>query len=380
MSHYLNNAGASLMSAATINAITDHLTLESQLGGYKAASMREAQTEQFYELAATLLSAPSPSCIAFMDSASRAWNSALYGLPLNRGDEIVTLSSEFGTNLVSIFHFASRVGAKVKILRCTASGSFDMSELQASLDAGARLVALSHVAAHASIVNPVEEIGALVARHGAFYLVDGCQAAGQIDIDVMKIGCDAYTATGRKWLRGPRGTGFLYVKDGSPIHPPYVDLASADLVFDAHGEPSGVTTTEDARRFELWERSIASMIGLKVALDEYLNLDRDEIHARMRDASRSIRQCITACDGLQLLGDEESESSVVGFYLLDFSREDALKQAFASADVQVSTMGDWDCPLHFPKNGATTIFRLSPHYYTDAETVDLAIEIIQSFR
>ena len=152
---------------------------------------------------------------------------ALYGLPVGSGDEIVTLSSEFGTNLVSIFHFATRVGARVKVLHCTPSGSFDMSELQACLESGARLVAISHVSAHASIVNPVVEIGKMVAQHGALYLVDGCQAVGQMDIDVVKIGCDAYTATGRKWLRGPRGTGFLYVKDGSSITPLYVSALRA---------------------------------------------------------------------------------------------------------------------------------------------------------
>lgn len=379
MSHYLNNAGASLMSQLTINSVVEHLSLECQVGAYRAASMREPEIENFYELAAKLIGAPSASCIAFMDSASRAWNMALYGLPLCSGEEIVTLSSEFGTNLVSIFHFASQVGAKVTVLECDRSGDFDMSELQAALERGARLVAISHVSAHASIVNPVQEIGALVAKFGAIYLVDGCQAAGQMDIDVVEIGCHAYTATGRKWLRGPRGTGFLYVKEDSAISPLYVDLASADLAFGDDGKPSGVTIGSDARRFELWERSIASMIGLKIAISQYLALDRDDAHAKMRGASLALRKCISANSNLQLLGTEASESSIVGFYTLDPRREDALKQAFEAADVQVSTMGDWDCPLHFPKNGASSIFRLSPHYYTQHDTLDLAKSVIQSF-
>lgn len=379
MNHYLNNAGSSLMSHETINSVIDHLSLECRVGGYRAASMCELQIEDFYGLAAKLVGAPSSTCIAFMDSASRAWNMALYGLPLCDGDEIVTLSSEFGTNLVSIFHFASKVGAKVTVLECDPSGFFDMSELRKCLERGARLIAISHVAAHASIVNPVEEIGKLVAQFEALYLVDGCQAAGQMDIDVVEIGCHAYTATGRKWLRGPRGTGFLYVKESSLISPLYVDLASADLAFGNDGKPSGVTIGSDARRFELWERSIASMIGLKVALSQYLALDQNDVHARMRTASLDLRKCISANSNLKLIGNEASNSSIVGFYTLDPSREDALKRAFEDAEIQISTMGDWDCPMHFPKNGAGSIFRLSPHYYTEHDTVDLAKAVIQKF-
>jgi selenocysteine lyase/cysteine desulfurase len=379
VSHYLNNAGASLMSQATINAITSHIARESQIGGYQAAAERESEIANFYEMAAKLVAAPSASCIAFMDSASRAWDMALYGLPIKKGDEIVTLSSEFGTNLVSLFHFASKTGAKVNVVSCDSSGQFDMSELRNSLSAGARLIAISHAAAHGSIVNPVEEIGRLAAEYGAFYLVDGCQAAGQMDIDVARIGCHAYTATGRKWLRGPRGTGFLYVKEDASISPLYVDLASADLAFSKNGTPVGVTIRDDARRFELWERSVASVIGLEVALGEYSTLDKDTAHATMRTASHALRQCITERADLQLLGKVGSDSSIVGFYLLDPTKEEALRQAFETAGVQVSIMGDWDCPLHFPRNGVKGIFRLSPHYYTNRETIDLAIKTIQQF-
>jgi cysteine desulfurase/selenocysteine lyase len=378
MNHYLNNAGASLMSRLTMDSVVKHLSLECEVGAYRAATMREAEIDSFYELSAKLIGAPSASCIAFMDSASRAWNMALYAVPLCNGDEIVTLSSEFGTNLVSIFHYASKVGANVTVLECDRSGDFDMSELRAALERGARLVAISHVSAHGSIVNPVQEIGALVAKYRAIYLVDGCQAAGQMNIDVVKIGCDAYTATGRKWLRGPRGTGFLYVKADSSMSPLYVDLASADLALGGDGKPSGVTITRGARRFELWERSIASMIGLKVAISQYLALDRDDAHAKMRSASLALRKCISGNSNLQLLGKETSESSIVGFYPLAPSREDAITKAFKASDVQVSTMGAWDCPLHFPKNGVSSIFRLSPHYYTEHDTLDLAKSVIQS--
>ena len=379
MYHYLNNARAGIVSQTTLAAVRRHLERELEVGGYKAAVERSVDLANFYELAAMAINAPSASCIAFMDSASRAWNTALYGMPIRPGDKIVTLSSEFGTNLVSLFHFASKVEAKIEVIGCAPDGRFDLSQIEGHLKQGARLVAISHAAAHASIVNPVEEIGRIVRSHQALYLVDGCQAAGQLGIDVERIGCDAYTGTGRKWLRGPRGTGFLFVKPEAPISPLYVDLASANLTFSSDGAPNGVEVRQDAQRFELWERSVATVLGLRNALKEYSELDKNEPFVTMRAAARSIRNCVAQRAEFQLLGEVDSESSIAGFYLRDPSKESELVERFASVELQITAMGDWDCPMHFPRNGAKVIFRLAPHYYTSDETVRLAINTIEGF-
>lgn len=381
MNHYLNNAGAAIMSPVTIATIQRHLDRETQIGGYQAAAERDPDIRHFYESVAILINGLDASNIAFMDSASRAWNMALYGMPIQHGDLIVTLSSEFGTNLVSLYHFANKVGARVRVVNCDARGHFDLSEIETGLKQGARLVAISHAAAHGSIVNPVEDIGKLAAAYDALYLVDGCQSVGQIAIDVQAIGCHAYTGTGRKWLRGPRGTGFLYVKSDAPISPLYVDLASADLTFaDDNKTPNGVNIRQDACRFELWERSVAGVLGLGVAIQEYLELDKMVAFSRMQNSSRMLRESVAQRADLHLLGEVCSPSSVVGFYLLDPSKEAGLRERFASEGVQISTMGDWDCPLHFPRNGAKSIFRLSAHYYTPDATIELAKKIIDQFK
>lgn len=377
--HYLNNAGASIMSDETLAAVTDHFVLERQLGPYGAARSVAEKMSACYSDAAAVLNAPSSSDISLHDSASRAWNMALYGCGIGKGDHIVTLSSEFGTNLVSLHHYAEQVGARVQVVHCDEQGLFDKNELERQIAAGAKLVAVSHAAAHGSIVNPVADIGILAAKYDAKYLVDGCQAVGQIPVDVRDLKCDAYTASGRKWLRGPRGTAFLYVNPDSALHTPQVDLASADL--EIHdGTVIGVKVRADGRQFELWERSTASFVGLGRALKQYLDLDTDLVARDVAIKSRRIRNAASSNPSMRIVGSIDAATGITGFYLSDPSREEDLERAFGDAGVVISTMADWDCPLHFPTCGATKIYRLSPHFYTTSETIDITEQIIAQFR
>ncbi len=377
MHHYLNNAGAGLMSQTTFSVVANHMRREMEVGAGLSAQEARPQADAFYSSAARLINANDPGEIAFMDSASRGWNMAIYGSGMGAGDRIITLSSEFGTNLITLFDLAFRVGASVQVIPCDESGRFDVGEVEDLLRRGARMVAISQVAAHGAIVNPVCEIGVLAKRYGALYIVDGCQAVGQIPVDARDIQCDAYVATGRKWLRGPRGTGFLYVRDSARLMHTQLDLGGADLILEGELNVSGVEVRKDARRFELWERSFASMLGLSSAVSQYLELD-ESVLSRIIELSAEMRRIVAASDSLRMFGEIESESGIVGFYLNDPKREEAVRRMFSEAEVEVSTMSDWDCPLHFPKNGAKTIFRLSPHYYTSDETFDLACRVLRS--
>lgn len=366
---YLNNAGAALSSASTNTVVARHLQLEQELGAVEAAKTAKSEQDQFYIRAARLIKATDPSEIAFVDSASRAWNLALSAMALQKGDNIVTLSSEFGTNLVSLFYAAKQTGASVSVIPCEQDGSFDMSRFESAAK-GAKLIAISHSAAHGSIVNPVIEIGQIAQTNEITYMVDGCQSLGQLDVDVNKIGCDIYTATGRKWLRGPRGTGFLYVRESAELSTTTVDLSSADLVIrEGSRGVTDVTVRTDARRFELWERNMAGMLGLSNALKEAIDNDSQDVHAVIAEQGNRLRTVVEKNEHLSLMGKENSEVGNVGFYCVDPRMEAIIDEALQISEVVYSTMNDWDCPLHFPTNGATKIYRLSPHYYTDPQTV-----------
>jgi selenocysteine lyase/cysteine desulfurase len=370
---YLNNAGAALPSDTTLRTQIEFLQDEAKLGATVAAAQAQQGVREFYDLAAELVGESDPTRIAYMDSASRAWDMALYGSGLSNGDRIVTLSSEFGTNLISLHHYAAQVGAEVDILPVNLDGTFDLARMR-DLVEGSALVAISHVAAHGSIVNPVEAIGNLCRQFGTTYLVDGCQALGQFRVDVHAIDCDAYTATGRKWLAGPRGTGFLYVRSGSRFRTPYVDLANAALVYDG---TVSVRVNETAKQFELWERSVAGLLGLSSAIRETMRtLADDQLAKSWQDAATRLRASVVANPKLTLIGEPVSQSHITGL-IAERNVMDHLLREFEQIHLAVSVMGRYDAPVHLP-DGATRIIRLAPHYYTPLEVVDAAIEVIEN--
>lgn len=376
MSYYLNNAGAGLMSRETINAIKSHLDKEVEYGAYQAAKSSKKQMDEFYLAAARAVNATSASEIAFTDSASRGWSLIVFGSQLNPGDKIVTLSSEFGTNLITLFDYAEKIGAECQVVKCSPNGDFDIDAIEKAVKDGANMIAMSHAVAHGSIINPVYDVGEIANKYNVTFLVDGCQALGQLPVDVQKMNCDAYVTTGRKWIRGPRGTGFIYVRSRSKLRSPQLDLAGADLVLGADQRVLGLKVRDDARQFELWERSVASMLGLGVALKQLLEVGIEKISPKLIEFSNLIRRSIESNNNLVLIGKVESESGVASFYLRNPEDEESIVEKFENSGLLISTMHDWDCPLHFPAGGANIIFRLSPHYYTNEQAVNSALRII----
>lgn len=374
---YFNNAGAGLMSKGTLDTVIEHMNLEMEMGAYKAANSRVNEVNRFYSLAASILNAGSKDEIAFIDSASRGWNLVMYGLDIGEKDVIVTLSSEYGTNLLTIYDIVKKTHCGIKVIPCNEEGIFEINDVEQALKSGGTILAISHVVAQGSIVNPVVELGRLAQKYNAIYIVDGCQAVGQMRVDVQEINCCAYVTAGRKWLRGPRGTGILYVRSDAPIHTPQIDLASADLVFDEMGAVVDVKVRDDAKQFELWEKSTSSLLGLANAIQEYLDYGIDNAAREICRKANHIRSCIAKNPKLVLVGSEVSVTGVVGFYTKYSEQEDIVKKMIEQENFIVSYICDWDCPVFFPKNGVQYIFRISPHYYTSEEDIQSICDLIK---
>ena len=374
---YFNNAGAGIMSETTLNTMVEHMKLEMSIGAYKAAIMRNEDVMDFYSYSAKLINAKCKEEICFIDSASRGWNLVMYGLNITKDDVIITLESEYGTNLLTIYDIAKNTGCSVKVVKCNYDGSISVDAVDHALSTGGTVLAVSHVAAQGSIVNPVIELGKIAKKHHAIYIVDGCQAVGQLKVDVQEIDCHAYMVAGRKWLRGPRGTGILYVRTDAPIRTPQIDLASSNLVFDDDRNVIDVQIRKDAKQFELWEKNIASLLGLTNAIKEYLDYGIERASNEIALRANTIRDCICSNPNLILVGSKNSPIGTAGFYMRNPEQEEQAKVLLENNGFVVSYMCDWDCPIFFPQNGVRYIFRLTPHYYTSSEDIEELCKIIK---
>lgn len=208
---HFNNAGAALPPQPVLQAIKDHLDLEATIGGYEAAQCALDKIQKFYETAAHLIHCQ-PEEIAFLENATRAWDMAFYSFKFNPGDKILTCASEYASNYLAFLHRAKHVGVSIEIIQNDSSGQLDLDALKRKIDRRVKLIAITHIPTQGGLINPAAEVGKIANAHHIPYLLDTTQSIGQLPIDVQEIGCDFLCATGRKFLRGPRGTGFLYAK------------------------------------------------------------------------------------------------------------------------------------------------------------------------
>src|SRR5262245_16784163 len=225
---HLNNAGAALMPQPVLHAVVGHVQREALLGGYEAAEQAHVAVEHGYDAAAMLLGCQRDE-IALEEHATRAWDMAFYAVPLGPGDRILTAVAEYAANYVAFLHAARRTGAVVDVVPNDERGQLSVDALREMIDERVKLVAITHIPTNSGLVNPPAEVGRAAREAGVLYLRDACQSVGQMPIDVDEIGCDMLSATGRKSLRGPRGTGFLYVRESvlERLDPPMIDHHAA---------------------------------------------------------------------------------------------------------------------------------------------------------
>lgn len=306
---HLNNAGASLKPRPVIEAVSRHLALEEEIGGYEAAAEADACVRGFYDSVARLINAD-PSEIAFVDSATRGWHVALLALDLKPGDEILTSQAEYNSHMITFRHAERRLGTRTILVPDAADGSMDCEALQGLITYRTRLISLSHVPTNDGIVQPAETVGRIARAHGIPYLLDACQSAGQMPLDVAAIGCTMLTATGRKYLRGPRGTGFLWVDRNwqDRLQPHVLDIRSARWT-----EVDRFEIVGDAGRYELWEGNVAAQIGLGKAAEYAISQSVDLTWARIVGLAAELRSLIAALPGFAVHDRGSMKSGIVTF-------------------------------------------------------------------
>jgi cysteine desulfurase/selenocysteine lyase len=372
---HFNNAGASLMPQPVLDAVIEHLRLEARIGGYEAADRQVEVVEHVYDAAATLLGC---SCgeIAVVENATRAWDMAFYSLPLGPGARILTAQAEYASNYIAYLQVARNTGARIEAVPDDESGQLSVEALRAMIDEHVKLIAITHVPTNGGLVNPAAAIGRVAREAGIPYLLDACQSVGQMPIDVEEIGCDMLSTTGRKYLRGPRGTGLLYVRHSflERLEPPFLDLHAAIWT-----ERDRFEIRPDARRFENWETYYAGKLGLGVAIDYALGWGLDAIRGRVYTLADQLRARLAALPGLTLR-DQGAEQCGIVTFTVDGIAPAEIEQQLAAKNINVTVSSRDSTRLDMESRGLTDLVRASVHYYNTEEEIDRFCSALAAIR
>ncbi|HZS78043.1 MAG TPA: aminotransferase class V-fold PLP-dependent enzyme [Ktedonobacteraceae bacterium] len=362
---HFNNAGASLMPERVLDAVISHLELEAQIGGYEAADQAIDDIEHTYDAVAALIGC-SRDEVALVENATRAWDMAFYAIPFAPGDRILTGMSEYASNYIAFLQIAKKAGAVVEAIPNDAHGQISVEALRKAIDERVKLIAVTHVPTNGGLVNPIAEIGKVAREADILYLVDACQSVGQMPIDVKQIGCDILSATGRKYLRGPRGTGFLYVRRGilEQLEPPLLDLHAATWF-----APDQYEIRSDARRFENWESNIAGKIGLGIAIDYALEWGLDAIWRRVKTLAYQLRTHLSPIPGVIVRDRGITQCGIVTFTVEDQDPDD-IRKALAQFNINVSVTRRASTLLDMEVRGLESMVRASVHYYNSEEEIE----------
>lgn len=362
---HFNNAGAALPPSPVINAVQQHLMLEANIGGYEAAEAAADKIEKFYDSAAKLINCHRDE-IAFIENATRAWDMAFYSLKFKKGDRIITAVAEYASNYLAFLHMAKHTGVSIEVIENDASGQLDLHALENKLDESVKLIAITHVPTQGGLINPALEVGRLANKWHIPYLLDATQSVGQMPIDVKKIGCDFLCATGRKYLRGPRGTGFLYAKKSKILEcdPPFIDLQAATWIKD-----NDYVLRDDARRFETWEQNIAGKIGLGAGLDYATQLGMAAIWERIQYLASLFRQQLQQNSSIELRDLGSHQCGIVTFTHKTKSVAE-IQRELAKQTINVSISLQEYARLDLGSRNLPALIRASVHYYNTEEEIE----------
>jgi selenocysteine lyase/cysteine desulfurase len=371
--NHLNNAGAALMPERVTRAIEDHITLETHIGGYEAAEERTAETEKAYEAIASLVKA-APRNIAIAPSSTAAFIQALSSIDFQPGDVILTSRCDYTSNQLHYLSLARR--RQVRVIRADdlPEGGVDPDSVRMlARRSRPRLVAVSWVPTNSGLVQDVVSVGEVCDELDVRYLVDACQAAGQLSIDVSRLRCDFLSATARKFLRGPRGIGFLYVSDAALTrgdYPLYVDMRGAMWT-----APDDLSLVADARRFEDWEFPYALVLGLGAAVEYAQAVGVGRAGTRAVALAEYLRTRLMALDGVRVLDRGRERCAIVTVEVVGHETANIVNE-LRRRHINTSASLAWYGLIDMAEKNVASALRLSPHYYNTLEEVDAAVEAL----
>ncbi|GLZ29712.1 aminotransferase class V [Lentzea sp. NBRC 105346] len=352
-----------------LDEVIAHLRREAEIGGYRAAAERAEDLEQGYDVIAELVGCERDE-VAFTDSATRSWLTAFDAIPLGKGDRILVTEVEYAGNAVPLLRRAEETGAVIEVIPSDHSGQVDVEALGELLDERVKLVSVVHVPTNSGLVNPAKEIADKAHEVGAIVMLDACQSVGQVD--VRGTGVDILSFTGRKWLRGPRGTGALMVRNEvrHKLHPRLVDMHGGEWT-----GPNEIRLRDDARVFELWEYSYADRLGLIAAAKFALDKGIGEIEREVAERAKRLREGLSAIPQVEVRDIGKRKSGITTF-TVEGVEPQTVKQRLYEQNVTVSVSPGNSTLLDTTKRGLDEVVRASPHYFVTDDQIDQAVEAV----
>ncbi|MEO8589966.1 MAG: aminotransferase class V-fold PLP-dependent enzyme [Flavobacteriales bacterium] len=368
---HFNNAGSGLLSQPVLDTVLQHTQLEAMMGSYEAAAQKADALQGVYTSFAQLLNCASDE-IALTDGATQSWHRAFHSVPLAKGDRVLTANNEYNSNWLSLRRTCDKLGCSLEVVPSDENGLLDVKALTNMLDDRVKLVAITQITNSNGMVNPVEEVGAALRSSNAIYLLDACQAVGQMPVDVEGIGCDLLSGAGRKFLRGPRGTGFLYVRRSAMdrLEPFVIDIHAAQW--------TGRDTFKwrpDARRFETNEFNVADRLGMGAAVDHALGWGLDAIEGHILELSTLLRRKLNELPGVQVR-DQGTRPSGINTFTIEGRDLNALLLTLRAQGINTSVTNFDGAWLDLQARGIESIMRASLHYYNIEEEVERFVEAI----
>lgn len=368
-----NNAGAGLMPAPVVSALHRHLDLEAAIGGYEAADARATEIKATYEAVGRLVGAPG-NRIAIVENATVAVSQALATIDFAPGDVVITSRADYVSNQLMLLSLARRRGIEVRRAADLPEGGIDPDSVaDVARHPRARLVLVSWMPTNSGLIQDVEAVGAVAAARGLTYLVDGCQVVGQLPVDLARIGCDFLAATGRKFLRGPRGIGFLAVSErvlargDCPLH---LDLRGGNWTGPDAFEPA-----QDARRFENWEFGYAQVLGLGVAAEYALQAEAAGGSTRAVGLAGRARVAVAQLPGARVLDRGRHQGAIVTA-AFDGIESATLVTALRERGINTSSFPRGAAVIDMDDKGVTNGLRMSPHYYNTDDELDQLVSAL----
>ncbi|HET9659308.1 MAG TPA: aminotransferase class V-fold PLP-dependent enzyme [Thermomicrobiales bacterium] len=369
---HFNHAGSSLMPRPVVEAVIDHTNLEAKIGGYEAEDAVNERFRGVYDSVARLLNASSAE-IALVENATRAWDMAFYAIPFAPGDRILTSISEYASNVIAFLQIAKR-GVTVEAVPNDEHGQISLEALSAMLDSTVKLVSMTHMPTNGGLLQPAAAVGALARENGSFFLLDACQTAGQLPLDVAELECDFLSATSRKFLRGPRGVGFLYVREEviDQLEPPMLDLHAAEWT-----SADGYRLRPDAKRFENWEKNYANHLGMGVAIDYALEIGLDRIWPQIERNAARLREKLSAVPGVTVQDLGAVKGGIVTFEIEGQDPDSVSETLRERWKINTSGSGISSTRFDMEARGIERMVRSSTHYFTTDEEIDLLASAVE---